>query len=206
MYAWAKTSVNRMVTLVFINIAFMCAMFYTQTLYAQDNTLDSLGQEILTGISISRDDDFTSWDFFGVDDYPVGHLRLRWPQAPDWTEWDFRIGDHTGQIALRDKKNPNVWELKSQGKYLTMKTIYHNDFNQWQITDDSKIITFKTVYENIYDGWKGGNNQMGEYEIYTQWEMDPRDWIVYDKLKIPLDQNFKIAMMFLASFYSSPKY
>lgn len=170
---------------------------------------DSLKQEDpfeITALSISFNDDFTSWDIYGVDDPPIGFLRLRWPHLTDWTEWSFRIGEVTGEIRRRVKNDPNIWELRSGNSVLTLKTIYHGDFNQWRITDDTRTLSFKTLYNNVYDGWKISNSRLGDFQVYTQWEMDPRDWIIYDKLDAAFDWKFKLAMAFLASYYSSPKY
>ena len=36
--------------------------------------------------------------------------------------------------------------------------------------------------------------------------MDPHDWIIYNKLNPEYNQPFVVAMVFIASFYSSPKY
>ena len=159
----------------------------------------------ISGLSIAREDDFTDWDFYGNTDDPIGYLRLRWIFQKDWSEWDYRIGEETGSIKQRTKSDPNIWELRSGNVILTLKTIYTGDFNQWRITDDSQTLTFSTLYENVYDGWKT-SSKAGQFEIYTQWEMDPRDWIVYDKLKPEISNPFKISMIFLASYYSSPKY
>ena len=165
---------------------------------------DSLSSQI-TAMSISIEDDYTSWDLYGLEEIPIGRIKLRWPFQSDWTEWDYRIGEINGQIKMRNKNDPNMWELRSGNHILTLKTVYSGDFNQWRITDDSYTLTFKTMYENVYDGWKT-SSKMGDYEVYTQWEMDPRDWIIHDKLKDTVDQPFKVAMIFIASFYSSPKY
>ncbi len=159
----------------------------------------------ISGLSIAQEDDFTDWNFYGDGDDPIGYLRLRWAFQKDWTEWDYRIGEVTGSIKQRTKEDPNIWELRSAGSILTLKTIYTGDFNQWRITDDTKTLTFATLYENVYDGWKS-NSKAGQFEIYTQWEMDPRDWVIHDNLKPEISQPFKIAMIFLASYYSSPKY
>lgn len=159
----------------------------------------------IAAMSISREDDFTSWDLYSSGEEPVGYIRLRWAVQNDWSEWDYRIGETTGQVKQRSKGDPNIWELRSGNRIITMKTIYTGDFNQWRITDDSQTLTYKTMYENVYDGWKT-SSKAGEYEVYTQWEMDPRDWIINDKMKSTIDEPFKIAMIFLSSFYSSPKY
>jgi hypothetical protein len=108
-------------------------------------------------------------------------------------------------IKQRTKGDANVWELRSNNTVLTIKTIYSGDFNQWRITDDSKTLTFKTLYQNVYDGWKS-SSKAGDFEVYSQWEMDPRDWIIYNKLNPEYNQPFVVAMVFIASFYSSPKY
>ena len=162
--------------------------------------------KIITAFGINYSDDFTEWGLFGNEDEPSGFLKMRWQVQKDWTEWDFRIGEITGQIKLRSKNDPNIWELRSSGKVLTMKTIYPNDFNQWRITDDTYTIKYSTKYMNIYDGWEMNGSNTGKFEIYTQWEMDPRDWIVNDKATLRVTFPFKIAMVFLSSFYSSPKY
>ena len=159
----------------------------------------------ITGLSISQDDDYAEWNFYGAEENPIGYLKLRWKHQNDWTEWDYRIGDITGHIKQRTKGDANVWELRSNNTVLTIKTIYSGDFNQWRITDDSKTLTFKTLYQNVYDGWKS-SSKAGDFEVYSQWEMDPRDWIIYNKLNPEYNQPFVVAMVFIASFYSSPKY
>lgn len=177
------------------------AVVCIQTMYAQQQD----DEMPLTALSLTQDDDYTEWDFYSEGEHAVGYLRLRWRHLNDWTEWDYRIGEITGQIKQRTKGDPNIWELRSQNTVLTLKTVYSGDFNQWRITDDSKTLTFSTEYANVYDGWKT-SSKAGEFEVYTQWEMDPRDWIIYDRLKPEYHQPFKVAMVFLASYYSSPKY
>ena len=51
---------------------------------------DSLSSQI-SAMSISIEDDFTSWDLYGVEESPIGNIKLRWPTQSDWTEWDYRI-------------------------------------------------------------------------------------------------------------------
>ena len=111
-----------------------------------------------------------------------------------------------GRIKLRNKSDVRIWELRSGGKVLTMKAIYPDDFNQWRITDDSYTINFQTKYTNLYDGWEMSASKSGSFNVYTQWEMDPRDWIIQDKSNDKVTFPFKMAMIFIASYYSSPKY
>ena len=161
----------------------------------------------LTGISTVYNDDFAEWDLFGnIDEEAAGQLRTTWKASNDWSKWDYRIGSYIGQISLRQKDNFNVWELRSGSKVITMKTIYPDDYNQWRLTDDNKYLTFQTTYTNIYDGWKVVQSKYGEFEVFTQWEMDPRDWVVYDRFNDDISFEFKMAMVFLAVYYSTPKY
>lgn len=180
---------------------FLLLLFAVLQVSAQDDS-----DMNMTAFGISYGDDFTEWNLFAAEDQPAGNLKMRWQMQRDWSEWDFRYGEVTGQIKLRNKHDPNIWELRSEGKVLTMKTIYTGDFNQWRITDDSYTITFSTRYTNIYDGWQLTADKAGKFEIYTQWEMDPRDWIINDKAGERVTFPFKMAMVFLSSFYSSPKY
>lgn len=160
----------------------------------------------ISAFGITYADDFTDWSLYGNTEQPEGNLKIKWIYQNDWSEWLFRYGEITGQIKLRNKKDPNVWELRSAGKVLTIKTVFAGDFNQWRITDDSYTITYKTKYTNVYDGWEMDSRDGGNFEIYSQWEMDPRDWIVDDKATEKITFPYKMAMIFLSSYYSSPKY
>jgi len=182
---------------IFIGFLLLCSTIT----WAQQNDFQDI-----TAFGITYGDDFTDWSLYGDDEQPEGNLKIRWPYQNDWTEWDFRYGDITGQIKLRNKSDVRIWELRSGGKVLTMKAIYPDDFNQWRITDDSYTINFQTKYTNLYDGWEMSASKSGSFNVYTQWEMDPRDWIIQDKSNDKVTFPFKMAMIFIASYYSSPKY
>jgi hypothetical protein len=179
-------------------------------LYLILQTLSLSGQnqsgDVITAFGITYSEDYTDWSLYGQTEDPEGNLKIKWIYQNDWSEWVFRFDEITGQIKLRSKNDPNIWELRSGGKVITMKTIYPGDFNQWRITDDTYTITYKTKYTNVYDGWVMDSRDGGSFQVYTQWEMDPRDWIVDDSATDKISFTYKMAMIFLSSYYSSPKY
>ena len=44
-----------------------------------------------------------------------------------------------------------------------------------------------------------------DFRIYTYWEGDPREWVVEDNLPAEVSDAMRIAMIFLALHFSTPK-
>ena len=161
--------------------------------------------QILTGFETRWSDDFREWTIFTGDEDEEGSLALRWPQQNDWSEWDYRIGESTGSIKLKFKNDPSNWEVRGDGEIITMRMKWKNDVNEWTISDGSKKLTLKAVYNNNLNDWKIDGAQNGVFEIYMEWQDDPRNWTIIDELDEDISLPFRMAISFISVYHSFPK-
>ena len=170
--------------------------------------------QVVTSISTQFSDSFVAWDLFGPDslsttvppeEVVVGSLQLRWLEVQeDWTEWDFEVENRRGTIRLKWKNDPSEWELRTfDGKIVTMKTIWKGNFTQWRITDNDQTYTYRSKYTNDLGSWSCNHSQ-GYFEMEVWNTSDPRDWQLNDQME-SVDFSIKLAMIFLTTYYSSPK-
>jgi len=164
-----------------------------------------LHAQYLTGIATAWSDSFVEWQLFSDEEEVMGNLKMRWPTRNDWTEWDYRLGDEFGTIKLKWKENPNEWEIRGDNQIVTARTVFANDFRQWRITDNSTRLTLQSKYGNRWDEWAIKEVTYGNFQIYTNWEGDPREWIIVDEFEDEISFPMKMAIVFIAVFHSSPK-
>lgn len=171
--------------------------------------------QVITSISTQYSDSFVAWDLFALDtlngaeppeEIAVGILQLRWLEVKeDWTEWDFEVGNRKGTIRLKWKNDPSEWELRTfDGKIVTMKTIWKGNLTQWRITDNSSTYTYRSRYTNDLSSWNC-NSSYGTFDMEVWNSSDPRDWQILDQMSESVDLSIKMAMVFLTTYYSSPK-
>jgi len=171
-------------------------------------------QQWLTGIETTWTDSFVEWRLYSESDYhededealeASGELELRWKNQDNWTEWDFEIREERGQIAQVSRSRPNQWEVRSDGGLVTMRPRWPNDLTEWKITGNNTSFVFKSKWRNNLDEWILVDDRYGHFSLQTAWERDPRQWNIYDELDEEVPLNIKMAMVFIATFYSSPK-
>jgi len=161
--------------------------------------------QILTGFETRWSDDFREWTIFTDDEDEEGSLAMRWPQQNDWSEWDYRIGESTGSIKLKFKNDPSTWEIRGDGEIIIMRMKWNNDVNEWTISDGSTKLTLKALYNNNLNDWKIDGDKNGVFEIYMEWQDDPRNWTVIDELDEEISLPFRMAISFISIFHSFPK-
>ncbi len=171
-------------------------------------------QQWLTGIETTWTDSFVEWRLYSETegDYEEdeeleasGELELRWKNQDNWTEWDFEIGEERGQIAQVSRSRPDQWELRSDGGLVTIRPRWPNDLTEWKVTGKNFSFIFKSKWRNNLDEWILVDDRYGHFSLQTAWERDPRQWNIYDELDEEVPLNVKMAMVFIATFYSSPK-
>ncbi len=170
-------------------------------------------QQWLTGIETAWTDSFVEWRLYTESESDEeaeeleasGELELRWKNQDNWTEWDFEIGEERGQIAQVSRNRPNQWEVRSDGGLVTIRPRWPNDFTEWKITASNTSFVFKSKWRNNLDEWILVDDRYGHFSLQTTWERDPRQWNIYDELEEEFPLNVKMAMVFIATFYSSPK-
>lgn len=156
----------------------------------------------LSGIATRWSDSFGEWVVFAEEEEESGELRLRWIGLDNWTEWEYRLGESTGQIKLKWNEDPNEWEIRGDNRIISARTLFNGDFREWRITDNDRQLTFSSRYGNSSDHWALRESDYGYFSIYTAWEGDPRDWVVEDELDPAIDLPMKMALVFIAIYQS----
>lgn len=166
----------------------------------------ALKAQYLTGILTQFSDSFVEWRFFVEDEEEEGLLKLTWQlREDDWTEWDYRIGDEFGNIKMKWRDQPDEWELRGNNKIVTARTIWRDDYREWRITGGDRSLTLKTKWGNLWDEWEVRDTRHGQFIMYTNWERDPRDWVIVDEMDEDIAFEMKMMMMFIVVFNSSPR-
>ena len=159
----------------------------------------------IVGVTSTWSDSFREWNFLTSDEDRSGKLYQRWPGRDDWTQWDFRLRDTTADFRLKWKDDPNLWEVRCLGVTVTARTMWKGDFTQWRLSDDTHSIVWKSKYGNLRDEWIVRSEEHGFFSVYTYWQGDPREWVVYDDLNEEVSYAMRLAMIFLALHHSTPR-
>jgi hypothetical protein len=130
---------------------------------------------------------------------------MRWAMEEDWTQWDYRIGEVTGDIRTKWRESFDEWQLTSEGETIIMKVRWPGDYSEWRITDNDDQHIFSVVNVNAPEEWELKYNKETTFQVYTEFEGDMRSWLVYEEGKA-LSQPLRMAMSFIAIMASVPKY
>lgn len=164
-----------------------------------------LGQK-LAGLSTRWDDSFSEWVIFSEVEGFEGDITMRWPMRGDWTMWDFRMGELSGEIKTKWNNDANLWELRADNEIITIRTVWQNDWRQWEVKNGDLQIDIKSRWGNILEEWYCEDKRYGELKMYTAWEGDLRDWVIIDDLIEEISLPTRIAMVFIPVFYATPKF
>ena len=170
------------------------------------NAQDTLGHFQL--IQTKWSDSFLEWEIYtsGMreDDDP-GTLEPRWASSEDWNAWDFRIGEWSGEINTRWKDKFDQWELDAYGQRVVMKPRWPGDPAEWRITQNNETWIFSVENKRIPEEWEVDYLKEGSFEVYTEYETDRSSWLIYDT-NPEITKEARLAMIFIAIFYSTPRY
>ena len=161
--------------------------------------------QYLAGIATQWSDSFAEWTIFTEEEDQEGELEMRWKTQNDWTDWQYRLGEETGRIKLKWKDNPNEWEIRGNNEIITARTLWNNQFREWRIRNGATQFTLRCKYGNVTDEWELRNSSKGNFVIYTNWEGDPREWIIVDELDESVSLPTKMAITFIAIMHSIPR-
>lgn len=161
--------------------------------------------QAIIGLGTVYDDSFREWRIATVDDDVVGEMRTRWTFRDDWSEWDFRVGDLVATIEQKWRDDPNLWEIRCDGIVVNAKTVWPNQFNRWKLSDGNTQLNWGTRFFNERDVWTTSDRGKGAFKVSMYWEGDPREWTVTDDLPAGVSDAMRIAMIFLAVYYSTPR-
>jgi hypothetical protein len=161
--------------------------------------------QTIIGIGTRYNDSFREWVITTDDEDIVGELRMRWAIRNDWTQWDLRVGDTVATVEQKWKDDPNLWEIRCNGVTVNARTAWPGEFTRWKLTDGKHHFNWYTPYANQRAEWMMDGSSAGSFQVYTYWEGDPREWVVVDELDPDVRMAMKVAMVFLALHFSSPR-
>ena len=167
--------------------------------------INCVQSQIPIGIGTKYYNSFREWIITTDDDDVEGNLRMRWSFGDDWTAWDFEIGDHHGTIDMKWKDQPDLWEIKCDGVIVMARTTWPGEFYRWKISDGSKTLNWYTRYTNEPTEWLTDEGKDGFFQVYTYYENDAREWVIKDELPENTSLATRMAMIFMALHFSTPR-
>jgi len=151
------------------------------------------------------DDAFKEWLIETSDEEVTGELNMRWAFRDDFTEWDFTLGDERGAIKLKFPQGLQQWEVRIGNEVATIQQLWNGDLRQWRITDNNIKLTYKTKWGNNPFDWQLRDDKYGKFQMYTEYEADPRDWVIVDELDTEVGNAMKMGMMFITLIQVMPR-
>ena len=159
----------------------------------------------ITSVHTRWDDSFREWILYDANSEEEGSLTMRWELNDDWSKWDYRLGEISGSIDMKWRDNPEEWEVRGFDELVYARTVWPRDLSRWRLKDDEITIQFGSRFTHRADEWSIQTKQYGDFVIYTEFEADPRDWIIIDELSEEVSFTMKLAMIFLAIHHGSPR-
>lgn len=165
---------------------------------------ESRAQELI-GFSVEYGDTFIEWEVIPADEeFEIGEFNLSWPHRSAWNDWEYNIAGRVGNVRQKWINRPNEWELIDGEYVVSIRNQWKGDLTIWQIKCDDYSLKFESKYHNVVDEWILTTKDYGSFEVFTDFEGDPRDWIVVDNLDEEIPLALKMAMIYVTIYYSVP--
>jgi hypothetical protein len=162
-------------------------------------------QTELYGMHSRWSDSFGEWYLASPVERQAGTMERQYPMGEDWTQWRVQWDGYTGTIRQKWTNRPDQWEVRYANQIVTMRMVYPGDLNSWRIVGVNTTLTWERPYRNLDAKWVIRSDSYGNFTIYTEYEGDPRDWIIVDEANEEVTTAMKLAMAFLSVYYSTPK-
>ena len=156
------------------------------------------GAQVLGGIHTRMENDLREWVLLDDQGAELGHLKMRWALQGDITFWDYRFGEHSGEIRARWRDNLAEWEIHGDGLSIGLRQVWKDLATEWRITDDQgATLTFATRWDNRPGEWElREKREFGRFEMFTAWEGDPRDWVIIDEMDPRVPFPMRMGLVF----------
>jgi hypothetical protein len=165
----------------------------------------NLNAQTLTGISVKYNDAYVDWTIYTNDEDVEGNLTMTWQSPDDWSQWTYRIGEHTGTIKTKWNKDLSHWEIRGDNKIISAQQTWQGDNRQWRITNNSFSLDLKCKYGNNWNDWEVDDSKRGKFSVLTAYQNDPRDWNIEDETTEEVPLTMKMTIVFLSIINSVPK-
>ena len=169
------------------------------------NASSDFSAQKIVGLQNVWQDSYREWVIYTDSSDVEGSLSITWELANDWTEWDFEIDEFIGSAKLKYKNDPGFWEFRSVNEIITAKTVWSNDFTEWRLSDGDHIIKLKSKYRDLPIIWYSEGENYGYIDIFMEFEDDPGIWIVEDELDANISPLYRMALIFISLFHSTPR-
>lgn len=157
----------------------------------------------LYGLHTRWSDSFSEWSISTPDERQAGSLERQWLMGNDWSQWNVRFAGYSGSVRQKWKNNPQQWELRYGNDIVTMRPVFPGDPNSWRIITGSNTYTWSREFRHLDAKWTV--ERLSGFTMYTEYEGDPRDWIIIDERPPQLTTAAKLAMVFITAYFSTPK-
>lgn len=162
-------------------------------------SLPKVQGQILGGMYSRYDNNLSEWIIVDDEGREIGYMRMRFPMQNDFTLWEYRLGDRTGEIRARWRDNFREWEVHGEGEIISLRQIWRDVPTEWRLSDDKDLtLTWMTRWANAPGDWElREKDRYGRFEQFTAWENDPRDWVIIDELTVDIPLPMRMGMAFL---------
>jgi hypothetical protein len=161
--------------------------------------------QTLTGISVKYNDAYVDWTIYTDDEDVEGNLTMTWQNPDDWSQWTYRIGEHTGTIKTKWNKDLSHWEIRGDNKIISAQQTWQGDNRQWRITNNSFSLDLTCKYGNNWNDWTVNDTKRGKFSVLTAYQNDPRDWNIEDETTEEVTLPMKMTIVFMSIINSVPK-
>jgi hypothetical protein len=165
----------------------------------------NISAQILTGLGAKWNDDFSEWLIFTEYEEVEGTLNMTWQMQNDWSSFDYRLEDASGNIKMKWRDNPNEWEARGDNHIITARTRWKNDFREWRITDNEITLYLRSRWGNNPNMWLITNEEYGYFEMSMYYRNDFREWVITDELTEEVPLPMKMMLVFLVMHNCTPK-
>lgn len=158
----------------------------------------------VTAVVARFGDSFREWVVYTSDPDVRGELRMRWSMQDDWTVWDMQYGDVNATIEQKMDEDPGFWIIRCNGKTVNAKVTWRGEFTRWKLNDGETQLNWRAKYANQRDEWELDTKDP-QFYMFSQWRGDPREWVIVDELPDDTSDAMRVAMIFLAIHFSTPR-
>ena len=181
---------------------------FSFTVYILVQAIFCFSQDVdSTSVVVAKwSDTFHEWEFYSTPDAgsPCGELVMRWRQNNDWTQWDYRMGEVTGEIRTEWPDRMDQWQLTSNGELVTMKTRWPGDYSEWRVSDSVGEYIFSVENISRPEEWQVKYQKNRKFQVYTEFEEDLRSWLVFQEGDVLKDET-QMALIFVTILSTVPK-
>lgn len=164
--------------------------------------------QYLVGLHAVWDDSFREWSVVATADdstFIEGDLDITWALENDFTAYDFRLGELSGDFNVVFPNNTSNWQLRIGNELVSVRQTWPSDPREWKISLGDKQFSIRARYTDAYDEWQLTNDRYGEFYMYSEVIGDPRDWIIEDFMNDDVPLSMRLAAVFAVMQVISPK-